>query len=185
METTTLALLVLVPLLVWRIYSRLKRLMSRTRSQLWRHWLVAIAFPVLFVVVAAGTLGNVLALSCLAAGALAGGWIGVYGLKLTRFENTVKGLFFTPNRNLGIAIFMLFIARLIYRGLELYLNSRMPTPVPLPTHEFAQSPLTLLTFGLFAGYYTVYGVGLLRWHRAQTPVPVPPDPYGLDKLEQE
>lgn len=185
METTTLALLVMVPLLIWRVYARLKRLMSRSRSQLWRHALIAVAFPLALLLLASTVMHDTLALSYLAAGALAGGWIGVWGLKLTRFENTTKGLFFTPNRNLGIAIFLLFLARLMYRGLDLYVNSRAPMPVPLPTHEFTQSPLTMLSAGLFAGYYTIYGIGLLRWHRSQVPVAAPADPYGLDKLEQD
>src|SRR5213079_2648604 len=38
MNLSTLALLILVPLLVWRIYSRLKTAMARQRSIVARHW---------------------------------------------------------------------------------------------------------------------------------------------------
>ena len=85
------------------------------------------------------------------------------GLRLTRFENTGKGFFYTPNLHLGIAVTMLFIARLLYRGLELYM-------IPAPARDFTSSPLTLLVFGLLGGYYAAYGRGLLRWRRhLQTP----------------
>lgn len=165
METTTIALLVLVPLLVWRIYSRLKRMMVRQPSVTWRHWAAAIGLPLLLAALALAARANLLALSCLGAGALAGAWLGVWGVKLTRFENTDKGLFFTPHRYLGIAIAMLFVARLMYRALELYINSRAATP--LAQGSFTDSPLTLLAFGLLAGYYASYAWGLLRWRRSQ------------------
>lgn len=165
METTTLALLVLVPLLVWRIYSRLKRLTVRQRSQLWRHRAGAVLFPLALAALGAASMADVLALSCLAAGALGGGWLGVWGLKRTRFETGEHACFFTPDRHLGIVVAMLFIARLLYRGLELYINSR--AAVAAPAGDFMRSPLTLLSFGLLAGYYTVYARGLLRWRRSQ------------------
>jgi hypothetical protein len=34
---------------------------------------------------------------------------------------------------------------------------------------FARSPLTLAVFGLLAGYYIAYAVGLLHWRRAHPP----------------
>lgn len=169
MEKTTLALLILVPLLVWRIYSRVKRLMRRQESILWRHWLAAVAFPVLLLVAAGGAIRNELAVACLAAGALGGAWAGIWGIKLTRFETTAKGYFYTPNLHMGIAVTMLFAARIIYRGLELYINSREAIPVPKPTQDFTQSPLTMLSFGLLAAYYASYAWGLLRWRRSQKP----------------
>lgn len=181
METTTLALLVLVPLMVWRIYSRLKTMMRRTRSQLWHHWAAALGFALLLAGAASSTVTNVLGLSTLGAGALAGAWLGVWGIKLTRFENTQQGFFYTPNPRLAIAVILLVIARVMYRGLELYVNSRATMPVPLPTSQFAQDPLTMTPLGLLGGYYATYAWGLLRWRRSQTPVPAPADPLGIDR----
>lgn len=165
MEKTTLALLILVPLLVWRIYARLKKLTSRQQSHLWRHWSAVILCPVLVIGLAFSTQFDILPLSCLGAGALAGGWLGFFGFRLTRLENTGKGFFYTPNRYLGMSVAMLFAARMLYRGLELYMNSR--SPMPVVNEQFGQSPLTLLAFGLVAGYYGVYGWGLLRWRSNQ------------------
>ena len=161
MEATTIALLVLMPLLVWRIYARLKRALGRSRSQLWRHWCAAVLFPLLMLGWGLTAWNNVLAISCLGAGALAGAWLGLWGIRLTRFEHTDKGWFFTPNLHLALVVTMLFIARLLYRGLELYVNSRAALPVQL--QDFSQSALTLLSFGLLAGYHAAYGAGLVRW----------------------
>jgi hypothetical protein len=161
MEATTIALLVLMPLLVWRIYARLKHAMGRSRSQLWRHWSAAMLLPSAVLGLALAAWPDVLAVSCLGAGALAGAWLGIWGIKLTRFEHTEKGWFFTPNLHLGLLVTMLFVARLLYRGLELYMNSRAAVPAPL--QDFSQSPLTLLSFGLLAGYFAAQGIALLRW----------------------
>lgn len=161
MEATTIALLVLMPLLVWRIYSRLKRAMGRSRSHLLRHWCAAVLLPLTLLGLALAAWPDMLAVSCLGAGALAGAWLGLWGLKLTRFEQGETGWFFTPNLHLGLLVTMLFIARLLHRALELYVNSRAAVPVQLP--DFSQSALTLLSFGLLAGYYCAYGIGLLRW----------------------
>lgn len=168
METTTLALLCLVPLLVWRIYSRLKKLVARQKSQLWRHRLVAFGFPVLIVFLATTTRFDILPLSSLGAGVLAGGWLGVLGIRLTRFEQIGKDYFFTQHRYLGLAITMLFIARLLYRGMEIYLNTRLDVPLPPP--PFGQSPLTMAAYGLVTGYYATYAWGLLRWRQRNKPL---------------
>ena len=171
MEMTTIALLVLVPLLVWRIYSRLKYMLKRQESQMWRHWLSAVAFPVLLAWLALSMLGNELGLSCLAAGALGGAWLGVFGLKGTRFETVGRRYFFTPNLRIGIIVFMLFAARMLYRGLELYMISRVETPNLMSQTEFVQSPATTVVLGLLAGYCAAYSIGMIRWRRAQQPLP--------------
>lgn len=161
MEATTIALLVLMPLLVWRIYARLKSAMGRSRSQLWHHWSAAVLLPSAVLGLALAAWPDVLAVSSLGAGALAGAWLGAWGIGLTRFEHGEKGWFFTPNLHLGLLVTMLFVARLLYCALALYMNSRAAVPAPLP--NFSQSPLTLSSFGLLAGYFAAQGVALLRW----------------------
>ncbi|MGK5025133.1 hypothetical protein [Janthinobacterium sp. RB2R34] len=168
METTTLALLCLAPLLVWRIYSRLKKLVARQKSQLWRHRLVAFGVPALIVFLATTTKFEILPLSSLGAGVLAGGWLGVLGIRLTRFEQVGKDYYFTQHRYLGLAVTMLFIARLLYRGMEIYLNTRLDVPVPPP--PFGQSPLTMAAYGMVTGYYAAYAWGLLRWRQRSKPL---------------
>lgn len=163
METTTIALLVLIPLLVWRIYSRVKRMMGRQPSRLWRHWAGAVAFPLALLAAAWSVRSDVLALSCLGGGALAGVWLGLWNLKLTRYEQSGAAYFYTPNLYLGMLVTMLFVTRILYRVVELYLNSRAALAEPM--HGLAHGPLTSLAFGVMAAYYAAYGCGLLRWRQ--------------------
>ena len=167
---TTMILMVLVPLLVWRIYSRVKRLMARQQSVEWRHWAAALLFPGLLLGFAAGAIGKPLSMGALALGAAVGAGLAVWGLRMTRFEATEQGLFFTPNARLGISIAMLFVARVLYRIVQAYAIAQEGTRAAPPD---MYSPITLLTFGLLAGYYACYGIGLLRWHRGQQSGAVP------------
>lgn len=168
MEMTTITLLLLVPLAVWRIYSRLKKLMGRNPSLLWRHYAGAILLPALAGILAATLLGHWLALGALVLGAAVGGAMGRWNMKLSRLENTQQGFFYTPNMRLGMIVSMLVVGRIIYRFFELYLH--MHNGIPLPPDDFAKSPLTVLLFGALAGFYGTYNYLLVRWRRGQTPV---------------
>lgn len=86
--------------------------------------------------------------------------LAVYGLRQTRFEPTPQGLFYTPNAHLGIALSVLFVGRILYRLGEVYVLDTTASP---GTSDFVRSPLTLAVFGLLAGYYIAYAVGLVRW----------------------
>jgi hypothetical protein len=105
----------------------------------------------------------------LAIGLAIGSALGVYGLRKTSFESTSDGLFYTPNAHLGAALSLLFVARILYRMIEVTsIDPTMNRGVP----DFARSPATLIIFGLLAGYFVTYAVGLLRWKNrvgAQTP----------------
>lgn len=162
MNLYTLALLVLTPLLVWRVYSRLKKMMARQRSIMARHYTGLLVFSALVLVPASELASNPVSLGWLAVGAAAGIGYGVWGLRLTRFEDTGQGYYFTPNARLGIVVAMLFVARILYLGFELYAGQGSGAPAP----KLTDSPLTLLSLGLFAGYFATYSAGLLRWRRA-------------------
>ena len=86
--------------------------------------------------------------------------LGLFGLKKTRFEPTPKGLFYTPHAHLGIALSLLFVARIAYRLIEVY--AVKPTG-PRSVGDVARTPLTLAVFGLLAAYYITYAIGLVRW----------------------
>ena len=162
MSLTTLALLALTPILVWRIYARLAVLMRRQRSILTRHYSALIVLVAMVLVPGSELIGDPAALAWLALGTAAGIGYGIWGLRLTRFENTAEGYFFRPNARLGMLIAMLFVARVLYVGFEIYANQGSALPNP----KFSDSPLNLLSVGLTAGYFGSYCVGLLRWRRA-------------------
>jgi hypothetical protein len=176
MEITTIILLLLVPLLVWRIYCRLKAAMGRSQSILWRHYAVVLLLAALVGGLAAKVLDSPLALGALVLGLAGGIALGYRNMRLSRLENTPEGYFYTPNLRLGVLVSMLFIARLLYRGFELYLQ--MHNGTPLAPEEFHRNPLTVLPFCLLAGFFGSYHLLLARWQRGQQPVPRGP----LDRL---
>jgi TM2 domain-containing membrane protein YozV len=157
MTPTPIVAAILVPFVLWRVYQRVKRLMVRQRSQPWRHWIGVILFPLLMVALGIAALAHPPALAGMAAGIAAGVALGVLGLRRTLYERIGGAYFYTPNAHIGILVSVLFIGRLLYRAYEFYvLNVARP-------QDFASSPLTLLVFGVLAGYYTTYAAGLLRW----------------------
>ena len=155
----TVALLVLAPLLVWRIYSRVKGLMKRQRSVMQRHYTGAGAFAALVLVTASQLTALPGAFGWLVVGTLGGIGYGVWGLKLTRFETVKEGYFFTPNARLGLVIAMQFVAAVMYVGFEIYANQGMGTATPRVTDFVFFMP----SLGLMAGYFWTYSAGLLRW----------------------
>ncbi len=144
----------IVPLVLWRIYVRVRRLVARQRFSKVRSWITLAVFPALVLVLAYVVLGQPDVLAWLAAGLTAGALLGLYGLKRTRFEATPQGLFYTPNARLGIAVSLLFLGKFAYRLFELYTMPLGATPVA--------NGSTLAIFGVLAGYYVSYAAGLVR-----------------------
>lgn len=157
---STIALVVLLPLFVWRIHARFRRMVGRQRLSRVRPWITLVIFPTLVALVALASHLHPERLWWLAAGLAGGSILAVYGLRLTRFEPTPQGLFYTPNAHLGIALSLLFVARVLYRIVEVYGLRSSTSP---SAADFVRSPLTLAVFGLLAGYYIAYAIGLLRW----------------------
>lgn len=153
-----LGLLLLVPLVAWRLYARFRRLVGRQRLSRARPWVHLTLFPALLVLLGWLSHGRMDALAWLSGAVAAGALLARYGLARTELEVTPHGLYYTPHAPLGIALSVLFAGRILYRIYELA-NAG-------PAADFARSPLTLAVFGLLAGYYVVYAIGLLRWRRA-------------------
>jgi len=166
---------ILVSLLIaavigWRIYARFRRSVGRQRLSNVRPWISVTVFPILILLFAAVSHGHSAALLALGAGAAIGAALGIAGLRLTRFERTAAGLYYTPSAHLGIALSLLLVARIAYRVLQGGLFPPSGSPPPNPA-----TPATLLIFGALAGYYITYAVGLLRWRRDH-PAHAPPVP---------
>lgn len=162
MTITTLALLLLTPILVWRIYTRLKTQMARQRSIMSRHYTGVLVFAGMILVSLSEVLSRPAALGALAAGTALGVFWGVFALRRTVFEDTEGGYFFTPPMRLGIVMAMILVARVLYLGVEIYASQQGTGPA---APRFTDSPLTMLCVGLTAGYFATYSVGLLLWRR--------------------
>jgi len=167
-QPSNVVLVAVIPLVAWRLYSRMRRLVGRQRSRAWRHWTAALVFPLLAALVAVGAASSARAEEALAAGLAIGIALALWGLRLTRFERTPEGWFYTPNAHIGIAISVLFVARIAWRLMEAGpAFSRGAAP------HLTRSPLTLLVFGVVAGYYSAYAAGVLRWRHSRPQAPGP------------
>jgi hypothetical protein len=158
----TIALVILVPLIVWRLYSRFRRLVGRQRLSRIRPWITLTVFPLLLLMLAWVTRFDAVREGWLAAGLAVGAGLALFAYRLTRFEETPEGLFYTPNAPLGIALSLLIVGRVGYRMYDVW--STGPT-LARDNTAFLRSPLTLALFGLLAGYYVTYAAGLVRWRR--------------------
>jgi hypothetical protein len=161
MSIPTLALIALLPLLVWRIYQRLKTQMARQRSILSRHYTGLLVFAAIVLVPITELGDRPFSLAALALGAIAGIALGSYGLRRTRFEDSSEGYFFTPPSRMGILVAMLLVARVLYLGIEIYMNQGSSQPTP----RFSDSPVTMLCAGLTGAYFATFSAGLMRWRQ--------------------
>jgi len=162
-----IVLLVLL-LVAWRLYARLRRFTGRQRMRPFRAWLTVVAFPLLMAFAALGARSQPESLAAALAGLAVGVGLGAWGLRLTRFEWTPQGLQYTPNLHLGIALSTLFSLRLLYR----MMTGASLAAAGGPHDGFGRSPLTLAIFATLAGYYTAYAIGLLRRRGAVASSPV-------------
>ena len=101
---------------------------------------------------AAGFMGGLLGIG---GGLFLGALLGFVGLRLTKFETTDAGHFYTPSTPIGVVLSLLFLGRMLYR----FWVIRNVATAPAGPPPF-QSPLTFFIFGLIAGYYLVFYIGL-------------------------
>jgi len=156
----TIALAIFVPLIAWRIYARFRRMVGRQRLTRVRPWITLTFFPLLIGMVLWVTRFDGVRGGWLVGGLLVGAALAVTALRLTRFEVTPDGLFYTPNAPLGIALTVLMVGRIGYRMYEVWSMGPM---LARDNTEFIRSPITLVIFGVLAGYYIAYAIGLVRW----------------------
>ncbi|MFT3906568.1 MAG: DUF1453 family protein [Steroidobacteraceae bacterium] len=160
LNPTTVTYLIAAPLIVWRMVVRVRRMIGRQHYSRVRPWITLSVFPLLLLWLAYVARTHAQALEALGAGLVLGVIMGILGLRHTRFEATPQGLYYTPNAHLGIALSAIFAARVLYRMIQL---GGVTPGAAEPGSLYSGSPLTLAVFGLLAGYYVTYAIGLLRW----------------------
>lgn len=154
-------------------YRRFRRLFGRQPVQPAR-----MKFRIVFLLVVGALLLARAALGMQAGLAVAtgiGGGVALawLGLRLTTFETTSQGRFYTPHGGIGLALSALLLGRLAYRFFVI-------APALQDAHEagmnpfaaFQRSPLTLAIFALLIGYYVTYYIGVLV--RSGGPAETPP-----------
>jgi hypothetical protein len=158
-SSSVLVTVLVMALIAWRLYARSRRLIGRQRLSKWRPWVTVTVFPLILVVIGVLARHQPAALAALSGGAIVGIGLGILGLRLTRFEATPAGAWYTPSAHLGIALSVVLVLRIGYRFIQL----SQSVNVGAPPASYASSPVTLLIFGALALYYVTYAVGLIRW----------------------
>ena len=160
LDTHLITVILVVALVVWRLYARIRRVIGRQRLSKMRPWVTVIAFPLILVLILSGRLLHPMTAVAVLGGAVVGIALGLLGTRLTKFEATPAGLFYTPNAHLGIGLSLLLLLRLGYRFVMLQMDGGSLDPQSM---QLGSSPLTMAIFGTLAGYYVTYAIGLLRW----------------------
>jgi drug/metabolite transporter superfamily protein YnfA len=149
-------------LFAFLMYRRFRRLFGRQPVQPAR-----LKFRVVFLLVVGALLmlrGGFSAQSGIAVAAGLGGGIalGLLGLRLTTFETTPQGRFYTPHGGIGVLLSALLLGRLAYRLVVVWpLMHGAHVAGEDPMASFQRSPLTLAIFALLIGYYVTYYIGIL------------------------
>jgi hypothetical protein len=172
MTPSTSTLLLLVPLIAWRVWVRIRRGMSRQPLRVARQWIALVLLPIPIGLLLVAGASRPIALVGLCVGLAAGIVLAMWGLRLTRFERDEFGKFwYTPDRYLGTAVALVLLARIGWRMLRGAIGAEGGDDASTAMPSFAHSALSQLVFGLFAGYRLTYALGVLRWRRAQTATP--------------
>lgn len=152
--------------IAWRMYQRIRRNIGRQKLQPRRAIFRLVIFCIisLFIIFAGLQFPRVLA--GYGGGLLAGALLGFVGLRLTKFETTDEGHFYTPDTRIGVGLSLLLVGRIIYRFV-IFSNANVAPNHPPPM----QSPLTFLIIGLTVGYYFVYFIGLFVHTHDKKPLP--------------
>jgi hypothetical protein len=142
----------------WRMCVRIRRHIGRQLLEPRRIIVRMIIYWAIVLCFGAWALRDPLLLTGIGSGLFLGAALAMIGLRLMGFETTPQGQFYTPNTVIGVGLSALLVGRLVYRLTVLYGASLKPG---LRTAGYAQSPLTLLFFGLVFGYYIAYYAGVL------------------------
>jgi hypothetical protein len=142
-------------LIAWSIYRRVRRNIGQQKLRPRRITFSIVLLSLFSILIVGTSLQNPRLLLGFGGGLLLGALLGFVGLRLTRFETTDEGHFYTPNAHIGVALSLLLIGRMAYRFWVLRdISTATAHPPPM------QSPLTFFIIGLTFGYYIVYYIGL-------------------------
>lgn len=156
----------LIVLFAWRVYMRVRRNIGRQALNPRRLKASVVLFGIVAAVFLLSGIFHPLTAAALAGGLALAVPVALYGLKLTKFEDTPEGKFYTPNPALGIGISTLFLGRIAYRFIALSSANGLQAMQAQPPF---QSPLTYFLLGLSAGYFIAYQTGVLI--RSRKPAP--------------
>jgi hypothetical protein len=155
-------------LVVLIVYRRLRRSFGRQPLRPRRMTLRMIFLALLACTFAPLALHSIQYLGAEVTGAALGVALGMWGAERTRFQLYQDKLHYVPHTYAGIAVTLLVLGRLAYRGIQAYTGPHLGQVASMdPSHAYApssmvRSPLTAGIFFVLAGYYLCY-YGLVLW----------------------
>jgi len=161
---------IVVVVILWRLYARLRRNVGRQEFRGTRLKYYVVLFAVISLFFAYLSRSGLQLMLGWAGGLALGVLLGLWAFRITRFEASAAGRFYTPNAHIGVALSLLFFGRIVYRVIAVYAQFSVAGRPPPPA---GHSALDILTFELLAGYYIAYNGGILRRHAAEDKPPAP------------
>jgi hypothetical protein len=157
----------LAALVVFAVYRRLRRSFGRQALRPARLTIRIVVLAVLACAMLPLGLVSVQFLAAEFSGAALGLGLGVWGAQRTRFLMQDGQLHYVPHTYTGIAVSLLFVGRLAYRLIQVYMGGHVPHGAADPSRAFAgtsmlKSPLTVGILFVLVGYYVCY-YGWLLW----------------------
>jgi hypothetical protein len=148
---------IIVPLIAWRIYTRVRRSIGKQRFSAGRIWFTCVLLPILLALIGFAAYRDTTAVLCLLGGIVGGALLAQLGLRHTQFEYTDGAYSYTPHTYIGIGLSAVFLSRIGYRIYQVSIGVTPPVGV---------GPINALVCGLLLAYYTAYAIGVLRWQKA-------------------
>jgi hypothetical protein len=167
----TITILIVGALILFALFRRARGLITRQKIRPNAMALRLGTFAVLGVAILLLTLTNAPLLLGDLIGLALGAGVAWVGLRLTAFDRQPDGLYYTPNKYIGIGVFVLFALRLIYKlvvGLSAVDTLAGTTPRGAGLYALSQlssDPLTTAVYFLLIGYYAFYYTMLILRYR--------------------
>jgi len=155
----------LAALLVFAVYRRLRRSFGRQRLRPRAMTVRIVLLAVIGCALVPATLKGAPFLAAELAGLALGIALGTWGAQRTRFLTLDGRMYYVPHTYTGVAVSLLFLGRLVYRGLKAYTGAHgepgaadaapaFTSPPMFPTGSL--TPLTLGIFFVLIGYYVYF-----------------------------
>ncbi len=155
MTSAQLAPAIVLPLVIWRVYVRVRRNIGRQPLRLRQLKVRTVMWSMILAGFAIAAAGHPRALIGLGAGIAASVGLAYFGVRLTKFETVGDANYFVPNTIIGVGLSLLVVGRIAYRLITMLSGAGRPGPL-------FDSPLTLGMLGLMGGYYAAYYFGIVR-----------------------